>query len=78
VRCDLIVLSLELEGATFCASGALEFPAQFCPGAGSVTEASCTAGKDSASFGAALRGDNQGDARSEHRTYYHSETQQTD
>jgi hypothetical protein len=77
VRCKLISLGFELEGAALCASGPLKLPAQLGPGAGSATEASCPAGKDSASFGATLRGDNQGDARSEHGTDYHSETQQT-
>jgi hypothetical protein len=77
VSCKLIPFGFELEGAAFCASSALKLPAQFCPSACSAAEASGAAGQNSASFGAALGSDNQGDARSKHRTYYHSQTQQT-
>jgi hypothetical protein len=78
VRLDLMPFGFEFERTPFCASGALELPAEFCPCAGSATETSRPAGKDSAGLGSALGGHDQGDARSEHRTDYHSEAQQTD
>jgi hypothetical protein len=77
VSSKLIPLGFELEGTAFCAGGALELPAQLCPGPGSAAEASGAAGQDSAGLGSTLGCDNQSDSRSEHRTDYHSKTQQT-